>query len=377
MESLEIAQPLYVEVLASASLGGGEVIAIQIAHGLQVAGERVQVWTPGDGPAQTEAQRLGLDVVSIDYTHKSRSTLQRLNSLARLRYHIYRARPNLIHVHSPLVYGAISPVIPKSVCRIAHVHLDESLEAFPWCFKHMPDQIVCCAEFLARKTARAISLEDTRNNRITALPNAVNTEIFSPNVAAMPPDPAKPRVLMMANLAPHKGQVTAIRAIAELKNKHCQPRLLLAGVERESKGFESELRQLVAQLNIQENVEFLGFRRDTASLLQNVDFLLLPSLREGLPICILEAQASGVLVIAAPTAGIPEIIDHMETGMLLSASDFMKYAHAISQLSHAADEYMRITRNAFVQIQSKYTWTGYVQRVRELYSGLLAPKKTA
>ena len=78
-----------------------------------------------------------------------------------------------------------------------------------------------------------------------------------------------------------------------------------------------------------ECVRLLGQRDDANVLLRAADFFLLPSTNEGLPLSILEAQATKVPVLAAPTAGIPEIVRDAETGFLIPATDAPGYAHRI------------------------------------------------
>ena len=118
---------------------------------------------------------------------------------------------------------------------------------------------------------------------------------------------------MVANLAPHKGQDTILRAAAILKERNVNVHFWFAGVERGGRTeFSSILEALAKQLEVVDHVKFLGQRHDIPLLLQAADFFVLPSTSEGLPLSILEAQACGVPVFAAPTAGIPEIITHAQ-----------------------------------------------------------------
>ena len=142
-----------------------------------------------------------------------------------------------------------------------------------------------------------------------------------------------PLLMVVANLAPHKGQHTALRAVADLKAIGPRVRLMLVGAERsDGKGYETQLRQLAADLSIDDRVDFAGFRNDIPLLLAAADFVLLPSTSEGLPLTILEAQATGAVVLAAPTAGIPEVVEDGRTGFLVAASDAAGYAAQIAEL---------------------------------------------
>jgi len=64
------------------------------------------------------------------------------------------------------------------------------------------------------------------------------------------------------------------------------------------------LQALCSELGVADQIRFLGHREDIPDLLRAADILLLPSTNEGLPLSVLEAQATKVPVLAAPTAGI-------------------------------------------------------------------------
>lgn len=87
----------------------------------------------------------------------------------------------------------------------------------------------------------------------------------------------------------------------------------------------------IAHRGVLEQVRLLGHRTDTLDLLQSADLLLLPSTNEGLPLSLLEAQACGVPVLAAPTSGIPEIVHDSVTGYLIEATDAALYAERIAE----------------------------------------------
>ena len=153
-----------------------------------------------------------------------------------------------------------------------------------------------------------------------------------------------PLVLMVANLAPHKGQETAIRAMAILKKAGINVACWLAGVERRGEGdYTTRLQELCNELGVADRIRFLGHREDVPDLLRAADIFLLPSTSEGLPLSVLEAQATKVPVLAAPTAGIPEVITDGETGFLIPAEDAVGYAQRIESLLNCPGIHHRVT----------------------------------
>ena len=175
---------------------------------------------------------------------------------------------------------------------------------------------------------------------------------------------------MLANLAPHKGQETAIRSTAWLAERAVSVECWLAGTQRDGTDYENRLKELSVELGLESCVRFLGQRSDPETLLQASDFVLLPSSQEGLPFTIVEAQASKRVVLAAPTAGIPEVIEHEKTGFLLATDDVSGYGSAIEKLIANPAQYKHIAEQANQQIQDRYTWDVYVKRMMELYDSI-------
>jgi glycosyltransferase involved in cell wall biosynthesis len=81
---------------------------------------------------------------------------------------------------------------------------------------------------------------------------------------------------------------------------------------------ESALKQQVADNGLQDSVIFAGFRGDLRNCIAHIDLLVHPALREGLGICLLEAQAAGVAVVAAASGGIPETVLDGVSGVLVA-----------------------------------------------------------
>ena len=139
-------------------------------------------------------------------------------------------------------------------------------------------------------------------------------------------------------------------------------------------GYQQHLRLLAGELGVADRVRFLGFRSDGPDLMQAADFVLLPSTREGLPLSILEAQASKVPVLAAPTAGVPEVVTEGETGFLIPATDAVVYADRIQRLLGNADLRHRVTEQAYTKVKREHSWQVYCERISELYRQLTDPQ---
>jgi glycosyltransferase involved in cell wall biosynthesis len=366
------------QVLSSHELGGAGQLGLHVAYDLMMRGQTSKVWIPGEGPAKSKAEKWGLNVNTYDAT--------RLFSPSKLRvlvanYHIWRKlpaySPALVHFHSPYVYRAMMPMLKLSHAKsMVHIHLDEDEAGLRWALKCPPDLVVTCARFLEPYVRRILPEQSQESQRIIAIPNPVDTERFYPGNRVdakrrMGAPLDVPLALMLANLAPHKGQDVAIKATAQLKNEGLHIALWLAGEERGGmQDYTHQLVTLCAELGVKDHVQFLGHRDDAADLLRSADFFLLPSTREGLPLSILEAQASKVPVLAAPAGGTPEIIIDGKTGFLIDASHPDSYADRIKRLLNNPSMAESMTANAYLKVVSNHTSLAYFERLWSLYQDL-------
>jgi glycosyltransferase involved in cell wall biosynthesis len=365
------------QILVSRELGGAGLTALHLARYQREQGQDCQVWIPGEGLAWEEAARLGLPCQAFNLPamlgrSRIRAGLAHWGLARRLR----KGGPGMVHVHSPLHYGALWWGLKRSgLVRVAHVQIEEDPGGLRWAFRSPPELVITCAEFLVDPVRRA--LPEGARTRVVAVPNAVDVQRFTPGAKGearrrLGAPEGRPIAVMLANLAPHKGQETAIRAVALLKRQGVEMTCWLAGVERGGgSAYAERLRTLIAEAGVQDRVRLLGQRSDTPELLRAADFFLLPSTHEGLPLSILEAQATKVPVLAAPTAGVPEVVANGETGFLIRADDAAGYADCIERLVSHPDLAQRVADAAYALVTREHTWTAYCQRVAALYQEVL------
>jgi len=155
----------------------------------------------------------------------------------------------------------------------------------------------------------------------------VDTSLFKPRDAIR----ANKRftILCVAGLEKHKGQRYLIEACAELCRREVDLRCLLVGGGEDRPLLERQIREL----GLEGCVQILGRqpRHRVLELMAEADVLTLQSIMtpsgmsEGIPVSLMEAMASGVPVIASSIRGIPELVEHGRTGLLVPHSD----AHAL------------------------------------------------
>ena len=87
-------------------------------------------------------------------------------------------------------------------------------------------------------------------------------------------------------------------------------------------------------LGISDKIIFAGYRNDVVELLKISNCFVFPSFREGLPVAIMEAMASGLPIICSKIRGNVDLINNDEGGFLLEPTDIDGFAKAMEQLLH-------------------------------------------
>lgn len=121
-------------------------------------------------------------------------------------------------------------------------------------------------------------------------------------------------LLSVGELNANKNHESVIRALADLKNENIH--YVIAG----NGGKYNELLKIASDLNISTNVHLLGYRLDVIELYSMSDIYILPSIREGLNVSVMEAMASGLPCLVSKIRGNTDLID-FKGGMLFSPKD--------------------------------------------------------
>lgn len=136
----------------------------------------------------------------------------------------------------------------------------------------------------------------------------------------------------VARLTLQKGIPYLILAMKKVTKEIPSTYLLIAGKGEK----ERELQEMAKRCNLEKNIKFLGFQENPLSFLRSLDLFILPSLWEGLPNSLLEAQALGIPAVVTAVGGNPEIIRNGETGLVVPPGDVDSLAEAIISLGKQA-----------------------------------------
>ncbi len=256
---------------------------------------------------------------AISMTLSLREVARTLAAGRRIGSLVRRTGADVIHANSHWSHGE-AVLASRLARRPVVLHLHEENE--PDMVGRLRGLAVLGADAsIAVSEAVAGSLPSRASRRAIVIRNGIDPEAMSPGArdpavrSEMAADVDSPVVLALSRLDPRKGVDHVIRAVAGLSADLAGTSLAIAGAPCLDVENGARLQALGSEL-LGERVRFLGPRSDVRELLRAADVLVLASTLEGLPLSVLEAQACGLPVVAYPTAGIPEVVVHEQTGLL-------------------------------------------------------------
>jgi glycosyltransferase involved in cell wall biosynthesis len=305
-------------------------------------------------------------------------------ALKYLRAH--RADYDIVHDNQSLSYGVLA-LQREGVPLVTTIHhpitgdLRLALAACRWwwpklltlrwhSFLRMQKRVA--RELRHVVTVSACSLRDIANDfavpaeRISLVPNGVDTEVFAPDEAVA----RKPLQIMATASAdqPLKGLAVLLRAFAGLLPAHPGLRLLVVG--RPRAGGDTE--KLIAALGVGPHIDFVS-GISTAELVRHYresTLVVVPSLYEGFGLPASEAMACGSAVISSDGGALPEVVG--DAGVLVPAGNVAALAEAIAVLLADPARRGELGQRARARMLDRFCWRRSARQMTRYYEQVLA-----
>ncbi|MEC3861305.1 glycosyltransferase [Mesobacterium sp. TK19101] len=273
--------------------------------------------------------------------------------------------------------------IAKASCTVAM--LANALSGIPYSFTiHGPDIFFephhWRIDEKARRATFVACISDFCRSQLMCFADPADWDRFhivhcgiDPARYAIPPAHDGKELLFVGRLAGVKGVPVLLDALTRLKTGHPDIRLTLIGDGPERPVLETKSREL----GLSDMVRFVGYKSqaEVADALGTSDVFVLPSFAEGVPVVLMEAMAAQVPVITTRIAGVPELVDHGASGLLVPPGDAGALSASIE--TALADPDLRKSMGAAgrervmdaFNIQSEAAWLSHLFMA---YAGLCA-----
>jgi glycosyltransferase involved in cell wall biosynthesis len=121
-------------------------------------------------------------------------------------------------------------------------------------------------------------------------------------------------------------------------------------------------------LKLDNSVFFAGYKTNAIEFIKSFDVLIVPSKQESFGRTIIEGMNVSTPVIATNIGGIPEIIFHKETGLLIGYGDINAFANAIELVFQDQDLSNKIVNNALARVKDLFGIKNYINKIDSIYS---------
>ncbi len=138
-------------------------------------------------------------------------------------------------------------------------------------------------------------------------------------------------IALVGRIAYEKGHDFLLEALKIAKAKGLPFKVLVVGHPMEER-YLDDLKIKVADLDLQNDMLFLGFVDEPRRLMQACDVLVLPTIEETFGLVLIEAMSVGTVVVGSNRGGVPEIIDDKRTGLLFESCDSQSLFKALEYL---------------------------------------------
>lgn len=288
--------------------------------------------------------------------------------LARLAKHL---KVNLVHAHDSHAHSMAvmaSSLFGMKQPIILHRRVDFKPKKSPlklWKYNHPAiAKIICISEKI--KLGLSDLIQDDK--KLTTIHSCVDPQRFQNKSTGilrkeLGLSTNTPLVANIAALTPEKDYPTWLKAASIILKKRPDCHFTAFGAGEE---YLNKLNKLAQDLKITSQIHFMGHRTDLAELMSDIDVLMFTSKKEGLGTSILDAFCCDIPVVATKTGGIPELIQHGQTGLLAEIGASEEIASYVLDVLNQQSLRDKLTCNARESLKN-FTCQNMALRIKRIY----------
>ena len=365
-----------VHLVEELTIGGLERVLTTIVSNLNKEKYNVSVWCLREGGFF--ADKLVKEGIEVKILHilSSRNPV----SICRL-YKLFRSHKfDIIHTHaySAGTSGRMSAFLAGIPVIISHNHsvydyYNTYYHFVEWFLSLITDRIICVSDIINRF---ANETQRINSKKLITIHNGIVSEhtVSEKRTSGLRKELGIPVdhsvICTIAHMEEHKGIKYLLESASLLLQSRNDVSFLVVG----EGALKEKLKILCADLKIEENVIFAGERGDIPEILSLTDIFVLPSLREGLPLTILEAMACGKPVIATNVGGIPEVVKDGVSGILISPKDPEALHSAMNELLGDREKMKKMGHNGKRVYSESFDSKTMIGKIEDLYDSLMCEK---
>jgi len=320
-----------------------------------------------------KAEEIGMKVISVDVNSK-----MDFSSIKHIREILKSQQVKILHSHDfkANLYGLIASndlgikriltsggTTKDSIMKKFYVYMDET---FTYRFY---DNIVAVSREIYNKLLK----KNIHMGKLVIVENGIDESLYydadrTQSNNPFPVNNTNKVFAVIGRLFPDKAHRYFIDAFSDIKKAYPKSVALIIG-EGPS---EEEIRKKIIDLKLEDSVFLCGVRKDMMYVYKNIDYLVLPSLTEGLPYVLLEAMLFKVPVLATDVGGIPNIVINDVTGYLVPAGDAQSLKNGMEKMLNNPEKSREMADKGYRLVNEKYSARRMAEGYRRLYDSVIS-----
>ncbi len=302
--------------------GGTENVILQLCEIFKDRVNKIVVCS-ADGFDVKKLAKMGIKhYVLPDIESKKPSTLLKVYN--ELKIIVKAERITIIHTHHRMAAFYVTFLRLYKKCyflNTSHNTFTNHISLTRYAFKHA--HLIACGEMVKKNLTDVFAFKD-----VTVIHNAVKPfdgEITEEPLIKELHSKGNFVIANVGRLSKQKGMEFYIEAIPNVIKMHPEARFLIVGSGED----KEKLKALSKEIDVDEFLIFMGYRKDIQNLLSQVDLVVLSSLWEGLPLTPIEAFSVGKTIVATAMDGTIEIVEDKKNGLLVDSKNSKQLSEKI------------------------------------------------
>jgi glycosyltransferase involved in cell wall biosynthesis len=374
-------------IITKSNWGGAQRHVYDLAIAAKKHNQEVVVALGGEGILRERLREVGITTRSLTSMGRDIKLTNDSASLFEIFKIVNEVKPDILHLHSPKAGGLGSfagrILRVKKIIYTAHGwawNEDRSLIQktlicfFSWLTMLFCTHVITISE---KELVQAQSFPFVKEKlRMTRLgieaPKFFATSSAQHFFQSKVNEPLNKKFVIgtIGELHPNKGYIYALSAMEKLMAVN--PNFIYFIIsEGEQRGV---LEEIIKQKGLQNHVKLLGYVPHAAEYLRGLNLFLLPSVKEGLPYVLIEAGYAGIPVIATTVGGIPELIEDMQSGILVQQKKSEEIFHALQFMMEHKNTQREYARNLQERVRRSFNLEQMITATFKIYTETPPPK---
>ena len=193
----------------------------------------------------------------------------------------------------------------------------------------------------------------------------------------LPGDPNTQVIGQVSALVPYKGHRVLLAAARLILEKAPNTAFLLVGYCRDAGSYEKELEKEIADMGMSDRVRLVNYPGDIGDVWKTIDIHVHASLLDSLPNAIIESMSLGKPIVATSVGGIPEMVEHERTGLIVPPGDSDALARAVLRLLTEPETAQQMGQAARDDYQERYRPEVMTRKLESLFTDLVSRRNSA